>query len=96
MTRKETDVIRDRLSLELEAFAHVRRPNALCFTVRGWPFAILRNGSDAWDILHPGGLFEACPTEHLATSIAGFTADAEAENWQGWDADPPDAKDILR
>jgi len=78
--------IRNDLSERLTAFATISTDNATAFTVRGWPFAIIRNGHDAWDILHPHGLFEACPAEHLAASIAGFVVDAEAEN-AGWDFD---------
>ena len=81
--------VRAMLADRLHSFATVAPENGTTFTVRGWPFAILRNGSDAWDILHPGGMLEAVPVEHLAASVAGFVADAEADN-AGWDFDPPD------
>ena len=76
--------LRDRLN----HFATVAPENGGTFTVKGWPFAILRNGTNAWDILHPGGLLEACPEEHVPQAIAGFVEDAEAENGS-WDFEMP-------
>ena len=70
----------ERIKSQLHSLATVTPDNGACFTVKGWPFAIIRNGSDAWDILSPTGLFEACPEDKLAISIAGFVEDAEAEN----------------
>jgi len=85
----------DQIKDQLNSVATVTADNSACFTVRGWPFAIIRNGGDAWDILHPGGLFEACPEDKLAVSIAGFVEDAEAENGS-WDADTISADALLK
>lgn len=76
------------LANRLHSFATIRPENAAAFTVRGWPFAIIRNGS-AWDLMHPFGMLEAVPSEHLAHSVAGYVEDAEAEN-AGWNVCPVD------
>jgi len=61
------------------------------FTVRGWPFAVIRNGP-VWDVLGPNGLKEAWPADQLAEVIRELVIDLEADE-AGSDFDP-EALDI--
>lgn len=61
--------------------------NSFCFTVRGWPFAIIRNGWNHWDVLTPNGLETAHPTDQLHDLIQAAVIECEADN-AGWDFDP--------
>lgn len=61
--------------------------NSAVFTVRGWSFAIVRNGEGHWDILGSHGNDEAVPQHLIAMRIHGYVINAEADN-AGWNFDP--------
>lgn len=49
--------------------------NSAVFTIRGWPFAVIRNGCRHWDILNAEvrGI-EACPEPLVAGYLARWIA----------------------
>ena len=71
---------------DLQTVATIGADNAAVFTVRGWPFAVIRNGN-CWDVLGPNGLKEAWPAHQLAEVIRELVLDLEADE-AGWDFDP--------
>ena len=58
-----------------------------CFRVAGWPFAIMRNSIDSWNLLGPSGLESALTPAQLLREIKEQVFAAEADN-AGWDFDP--------
>ena len=76
----------ESIKQELQTVATIGADNAAVFTVRGWPFAVIRNGN-CWDVLGPNGLKEAWPVDQLAEVIREQVLDLEADE-AGWDFDP--------
>lgn len=80
---------RDLAAAELGGkLARIHHENATAFTVYGWPFAIIRNGADAWDLLGPRGLDEALSSDRLGEAIREQVEEAAGDNAHGWN-DPP-------
>ena len=76
----------ESLKSHLKTVSIIDGENGRAFTVRGWPFALVRNGP-AWDILG-AGLMETCvDADTIVDTIQNMVLDLEAEN-AGWDFDP--------
>lgn len=81
MTANEAqDLIATKLAGKL---ASITRRNGTCFTVRGFVFAIVRNGMDSWDLLTAQGIQEALPLDRLADAIRESVEESEEDN-AGW------------
>lgn len=76
---------------ELFSLATHDSDNGRTFSVRGWPFALIRNGAQCWDLLGPKGLEEALRTSELADAIRSQVLDLEADN-AGWDFNPDEVR----
>ena len=76
----------EQLKSELKTLASIDGANGKTFTVRGWPFAILRNGP-SWDLLSKEGLSECLKPEGIIAEIVEIVLQTEADNG-GWDFDP--------
>ena len=76
----------EAIKSELSTVATIGADNAQVITVRGWPFAIIRNGP-CWDVLGPSGLKEAWPADQLPEIIRELVLELEADD-AGWDFDP--------
>lgn len=72
---------------QLNTMAIVGLQSGRCFTVRGWSFAIMRNGLDSWTLLTPNGIEENVAVPNLVREITDAVMQCEADN-AGWDFDP--------
>lgn len=88
---EEAATVVAQVQTQLTTLATVSTQSGRVFTVRGWPFAIVRNGTDRWDILGPNGLSEAIAPADLADEIRGQVMQCEEDN-ASWDFDPQEVE----
>ena len=81
---KAADVVID-MGDAFRTLARVHSTNGAVFTVRGWPFAIVRNGM-AWDVLSPDGLEQNIDKDELPEAIEQIVIGLAALEGE-WDFD---------
>lgn len=81
----------DQIKEELgHHMARIQPENGATFTVRGWPMAIIRNGT-GWDILSHQGAEQALEPEQVIDRIKEIIEDLTIESEAGWtDPEPID------